>query len=308
MIARRWISIAVAAILMVGASGGPLMAQTAIKVVVNGKPITTYDISQRAKLLRLTTGKGGSAASRAAQEELIDEQLKKAEAARLGITVSKSDVDNAFGNIAQRVKLSPKQLVQALRQSGITPDTLRNRLEAEIGWTQILRARFQSEVSIPEADIIAALQRKVGKETDKSKEYSVRSVIFVVPGKSSAGQKAARKREAEQFRSRLNGCEQADDLSKNYREVVVMPMRTRLETEVPQQIRDLLDKTPVGKATSPQASDKGYEMFAVCEKREIASNAAARMEIEDELRAKEGQQMSRRLMREMRSRAIIDYR
>lgn len=79
-----------------------------------------------------------------------------------------------------------------------------------------------------------------------------------------------------------------------------MPVRTRLETEVPEPIRDILKKTAVGKATPPQAAQKGYEMLALCNKREIQSNAAARMEIEDELRNKEGEQMSRRLLREMR--------
>jgi peptidyl-prolyl cis-trans isomerase SurA len=308
MSALRWMAVAATIILSVGATGTAAEAQTAIKVVVNGTPITTYDISQRAKLLRLTTGRGGATAQRAAQEELIDEQLKKAEAKRMRISVSKSDVDNAYANIASRVKLSTSQLTQALRQSGISPDTLRDRLEAEIGWTQILRARFQRDVQISEADIIAALQREDEKNRSTSMEYSVRSVIFVVPGKASKGQKAQRRRQAEQFRSRLTGCDQAETLAGEYREVVVMPVRTRLETEVPEPIRDILKKTAVGKATPPQAAQKGYEMLALCNKREIQSNAAARMEIEDELRNKEGEQMSRRLLREMRSRAIIDYR
>ena len=308
MSALRWMAVVAAMVFAIGVAGSPVEAQTAIKVVVNGTPITTYDISQRAKLLRLTTGRGGATARRAAQEELIDEQLKKAEAARMRISVSKSDVDNAYANIARRVKLSTKQLTQALRQSGINPDTLRNRLEAEIGWTQILRARFQRDVQISEADIIAALQRKDEKNRSTSMEYSVRSVIFVVPGKASKGQKAQRKRQAEQFRSRVTGCDQADTLAGEYREVVVMPMRTRLETEVPAPIREALEKTSAGKATPPQPAQKGYELLVLCNKREIQSNAAARMEIEDELRSKEGEQMSRRLLREMRSRAIIDYR
>ena len=40
-------------------------------------------------------------------------------------------------------------------------------------------------------------------------------------------------------------------------------------------------------------------MFALCDKQEIASNVAARMEVEDELRDKEGQQLSRRYLREL---------
>lgn len=291
-----------------GLAGAPADAQTAIKVIVNGKPITTYDIDQRARLVRLTSGQGGAQATRAAREELIDEQLKLGEAARLGIRVSEAEVDDAYASIASRVRLSTAQLTQALRQSGISPDTLRNRLQAEIGWNRILSARFQSEVTISEAEIIAALQRDQEKAKSTSKEYSVRSVVFVVPGKSSNAQRAQRKREAEQFRSRLEGCDQAEALAQEYREVVVMPIRTRLETEVPTEIRDQLDKTAIGKATAPQQANNGFELLALCNKREIASNAAARMEVEDQLRNREGEQMTRRLLRELRSRAIIDYR
>lgn len=286
----------------------PLAAQTSIKVVVNSKPITSYDIKQRAGLLRLTTGRGGAAARRSAMEELIDEQLKMQEAERAGIRVSQAEVDDAYATLARRVKLSPKQLGQALRQAGVRPETLRDRLEAEIGWGQILRARFRQEVRIAESDVLAALRKKDDEETDKSMEYRLQSVIFVIPSKSSSSFKNQRRRDAEAFRRAFNSCDQSEALAQKYREVVVRPAQLRLETELPDDLQQLVEKTPAGKATAPQSTPNGLEVFAVCEKREIESNAAARMEVEEDLRAKEGQQLSRRYLRELRSRAIIDYR
>jgi peptidyl-prolyl cis-trans isomerase SurA len=308
MIGKRWMLAALAMLFAAGVAGEAAMAQTAIKVIVNNKPITTYDINQRAGLLRLTTGRGGAGVTRQAMEELVNETLKMQEATRAGMRVSKAEVDEAYASLASRVKLSPTRLSQVLRQSGVSPDTLRQRLETEIAWTQILRARFQQEVRIAESDVIAALQKKDDENTEKSMEYRVQAVIFVVPAKSSAGTKAQRRREADQYRSRFSSCNEADALAREFREVVVMPIKTRLETELPQELRKMLDSTPVGKVTTPQTTNNGYEMFALCDKREIASNAAARMEIEDELRNKEGEQLSRRYLRELRRRAIIDYR
>src|SRR5690606_16737243 len=124
----------VAALAVTTLLSAPVLAQTTIKVVVNDKPITSYNVAQRARLIQLTTRRGGAAAQREAMEELIDEVLKLQETQRLGISVSKAEVDNAFASIAQRVKLSPANLSRALQQSGVNPDTLRDRLRAEIGW------------------------------------------------------------------------------------------------------------------------------------------------------------------------------
>lgn len=308
MTVRRWFIAAMGLMLVAGTAIEPAAAQTSIKVVVNSEPITSYDINQRAGLLRLTTGRGGAAAQRAAMEELIDEQLKMQEASRAGIRVSKAEVDEAYSSLARRVKLSPSQLGQALRQAGVRPETLRDRLEAEIGWGQILRARFRQEVRIAESDVLAALRKKDDEDTSKSMEYRLQSVIFVIPAKSSSALKSQRRRDAENFRAAFNSCDQSEALAQQYREVVVRPAQLRLETELPDDLRQLVEKTAAGKATAPQTTPNGLEIFAVCEKREIDSNAAARMEVEEDLRQKEGQQLSRRYLRELRSRAIIDYR
>ena len=305
MTAKRWMLAGLALLIAATVSGGPLSAQTAIKVIVNNKPITTYDINQRAQLLRLTGSRGGA---KQATEELIDEVLKMDAAERAGIRISKADVDDAYATLATRVKLTPSQLTQALGQSGIKADTMRRRIQAEIAWTQLLRARFQAEVRISESDVIAALRKQEDKSSDTSMEYRIQPIVFVVPAKTSAANKSLRRRDVDTFRSRFSSCNEAQALASEFREVVVMPMVTRLETELPPTVKTQLDKTAVGKVTAPEDTSKGFEVFAVCDKREIASNAAARMEIEDELRNKEGEQLSRRYLRELRGRAIIDYR
>ncbi|WP_209003152.1 peptidylprolyl isomerase [Stappia taiwanensis] len=308
MTMMRRLRVAAMALLTAGLLSAPAMAKTSIKVLVNDRPITSYDIAQRAGLIRLTTRVGGSTARRQATEELINDELKLLEASRRGVSVSKAEVDAAFATLASRVKLSPKKLSGVLRQSGVNPETLRDRLRAEIAWGQIIRGRFQAEVRIEEADVIAALQRDNDKDAEKSMEYRLQSVIFVVPAKASSGQKSKRKGEAQRFRSKVSSCDQAATLAKQFREVVVMPTQLRLESELPDNLRKAVAKTAVGKLTAPESSQNGYEMIAVCDKREIASDAAARAEVEDELRNKEGQQLSRRYLRELRRKALIDYR
>ncbi|WP_269582606.1 SurA N-terminal domain-containing protein [Roseibium sp. Sym1] len=282
--------------------------QAAIRVIVNDVPITDYDISQRARLITLTQRKSASIAKRQAKEELVDDQVKLGEAERMGIDISSGQVDNAFNNIARNVKMSPGQLSKALRQGGVNPDTLKARLKAQLAWNQIVQARFRGKIDVNESDIIAALKKTDEEERLKSVEYDLKRIIVVVPKNSSGGFKSKRKRESNQIRAAFKDCENPGSVLGKYSEVVVQPIGRRLETELPESVRDEIQSMdPVG-LTKPNTTPVGYEMIAVCGKREIASDIAVRTELENELRAKEGESQSRRYLMEIRRRATIIYR
>jgi peptidyl-prolyl cis-trans isomerase SurA len=283
-------------------------AQAAIKVIVNDVPITDYDISQRSRLITLTQRKSASIAKRQAEQELIDDQIKLGEAERVGVDISQSTIDNAYNNIARNVKMSPAQLSKALRGGGVKPETLKARLKAQLSWNQVLQRRFQGKIEVNESDIIAALRKTDEAERQKSVEYDLKRIIVVVPKKSSGGFKSKRKRESNQIRSAFNGCENLGTVLGQFSEVVVQPIGRRLETELPADMREEINALTTGKLTKPSTTAVGFEMIAICGKREIASDIAVRTELENELRAKEGESQSRRYLMEVRRRATIIHR
>ena len=295
-------------LVLILAAPATLPAHAAIKVIVNDVPITDYDISQRARLITLTQRKKASVAKRQAEQELIDDQVKLAEADRIGIEISQSEVDGAFNNIARNVKMSPSQLSKALRSGGVKPETLKKRLKAQLAWRQLVRRKFSGNIEVNESDIIAALKKTDEEDRQKSIEYDLKRVIVVVPKSSSGGFKSKRKRESEQIRKAFDGCDNAGPVLGKYSEVVVQPIGRRLETELPQARRDEIGALRPGKLTKPTTTPVGFEMIAVCGKREIASDIAVRTELENELRAKEGESQSRRYLMEVRRRATIIYR
>ncbi|WP_299471468.1 peptidylprolyl isomerase [uncultured Roseibium sp.] len=283
-------------------------SHAAIKVTVNDVPITDYDISQRARLITLTQRKSASIAKRQAEQELIDDQVKLAEAERMGIDIAQSQIDNAFNNIARNVKMSPSQLSKALRSGGVKPETLKARLKAQLAWNQLLQRRFRGQIEVDESDIIAALQKKDEAERQKSVEYDLKRIIVVVPKNSSGGFKSKRKQESNKIRAAFNSCDEAGSILGQYSEVVVQPIGRRLETELPENIRDEINSLSPGSLTKPSTTPVGYEMIAICGKREIASDIAVRAELENELRAKEGESQSRRYLMDVRRRATIIHR
>src|SRR4051812_1754959 len=100
-----------AAALMLMSGGSLLHAQT-VAVMVNGEPITHYDIDQRSKLTALTTHK--TPARQEVIEELINEKVKIKEAKRFGVDPTASDIDSSFALMSSRMRLTPEQLSKSL--------------------------------------------------------------------------------------------------------------------------------------------------------------------------------------------------
>lgn len=68
---------------------------------------------------------------------------------------------------------------------------------------------------------------------------------------------------------------------------------------------ELLQETAVGRLTPPEDSAEGVVMFAVCNKRNVQSDAEARRDVESELRNEEGLLLSRGYLRDLRASATI---
>ena len=295
----------VAVVSLSGAPLSPAAAQTSIKVVANGVAITSYDIAQRARLKQLANEKGGT---KVATEELIDEAIQLYEAKQRGVTVSNSDVDNAYASIAKQVKLSPVQFGKALSEQGVNPTTLKNRLRAQIGWHTLVQARMMRASVASSKEITDALASAGKPKEVTTSEFILKQIIFVVPKGSGAAYTAQRRREAESFRLRFGGCDKAVEQSIGLRDVAVRDIGRRNSLELTGQPGDAIKATAVGKTTPPSTTDQGVELIAVCSKREIQSQAAARVDVENKLAEKQGTQIAKDYLKELKDKAVIEYR
>src|SRR5690242_8930319 len=87
---------AAAAVAAAAVVSGPAHAQH-VAVIVNGSPITTYDIDQRIKFTTIATHK--TPPRQQIIEELIDEKLKVQIGLRYKLEVTDREVDTALGNM-----------------------------------------------------------------------------------------------------------------------------------------------------------------------------------------------------------------
>lgn len=283
---------------------GPVGAVT-ISALVNDDPISSYDVQQRARLMQIT-GQGGG--TQAALDDLIEERLKLQEARRLRISITQEQVDQAFGSIAQNIQLSPNELTQALGQAGVNADTLKSRLRADLAWRDVVRGRLQGTVQVREQDVIAALQTRGGSGDQTVIEYELQQIVFVVPAGSGQAVAQQRQREAAALRGRFVSCEQTIPQLTGMRDVVVRRIGSRRSVDLNEQLRETLSSTAVNKLTSPNATQTGIEMIAVCGRREVRDDRVGRQEMQQEMMSTEMQSGAERLMSELKQMAVIERR
>lgn len=293
--------------LLIGLPTAAAWGQSAIRILVNDQPITTYDIQQRTKMLRVfTRGKQGE---KAAIEQLIDERLMLQEAARRRVRVTDAEVDAEFANRARAAKLSTAQFLQAMRQAGFDPRTFRDFLRANLGWSQIVRSRFRATVNITDQDVANALTGRDPQEEDRTAtEYLVQQIIFIVPEGAGNAVRSKKRREAAAFRSEFRGCDQTLAQIAGRPGIVAKAPVRREEGQLPGNLLTKMQQMDVGGITEPSDIKEGVELLAICAKNEIAGLTEATVEARQELTSERGQLLARRYLRDLRSDAVIEYR
>ena len=278
-----------------------------VAVLVNGDPITVFDIEQRTKLIQLTSNK--QASRQEVVEELIEEKLKLQLLKRYAIEGMDNEVDSAYTNMARRARMTSQQLTDTLDRSGIKPGTLKSRLKAEITWNQVIRGRFQSSFQFSEKDIMA----KLGPEADASAsvgyDYTLRPILFVIPRGSPDGLRESRRKEAEALRARFTSCDQGVRIARGLSDVAVRGSTVKSSADLAPQLREILEKTELGRLTPPEVTTQGIELYAVCRReKSSAENTPDKRKVRDELVSERFQAKSKAFMKELRSQAMIERR
>lgn len=285
----------------------PTQAQQII-VLVNGDPVTAFDVEQRTKLTQLTTQKSPS--RQAVIDELIEEKLKLQLLKRFSIEGMDNDVDSAFANMARRARMTPEQLTEQLAKSGVRASNLKSKIKADITWNQVVRGRYQSSFQFSEKDIMAkAQQGNPEAGSSVGYDYTLRPILFVVPRGSPDSLRETRRKEAEALRARFQGCDEGIRLARGMRDVAVRGSTTRSSADLPPALREILDKTEIGRLTSPEVTQQGIEVYALCRREQSsAENTPEKRKAREELMSAQFQTKATAFMKELRSQAMIEYR
>jgi peptidyl-prolyl cis-trans isomerase SurA len=295
-----------AVVLAVLAGGvSPLPAQS-IACMVNGEPITGLDIEQRTKLNFLTTRKQMS--RQEVLDELTNEKVKVKEAKRFGVDPTASDVDQAYTGMSQRMRLSPEQLTKSLESQGIRPDTLKARLKAEMVWGSLVRGRFKESLQVGEKDVAVAAEQSGEATQTEAFEYKLQPIVLIVPRGSAQAAIDLRRKEAESLRERVQTCEQANSYFKSMQNAAIRETVTKTSADIPGPLRELLDKTQIGRLTPPEITKQGVEMVALCDRKPTKIDTPKKREIREKMFAQKYEAKQKAYLGDLRKAAMIECR
>jgi peptidyl-prolyl cis-trans isomerase SurA len=284
---------------------GQPSAHAQVVALVNGEPITALDVTQRTRLIQLSTQKAPG--RQEVLDELIDDKLKVHLARRYIAEVPKREIESTFANMARRSGMNTEQFSRMIVSAGLTVDSLKSRIHADYVWQQIIRGKFKSSLTVGEKEVAAKLG---GNKGDAAVfDYSLRPILFLVPRGAAPTAYEARKREAESLRGRFQNCGEGLRLAMTLPDVAVRETISRQSVDLGQQQRDILNNTPVGRLTPPDVTSQGVEVFAVCQKTTaVGADTPRERELRETMYQERYQALSKKYLKELRRQALIEIR
>jgi len=294
-------------LLAAGFMATPVQAQ-AIMAMVNGDPVTAFDVEQRIKLTKLTEHK--VLTQKEALEILINDRAKLKEGKRFGVDLSKSDVDEQFDAMARRMKVPSEQLAKGLEQQGIRPETLKARIKADYIWQQLVLGRFTQGLLVGEKEIQTAMNANGEAKPDdgNSFEYSMRPIVLLVTKSPESSSIEMRRKEAEALRAKIQTCQEAKEIFGSLRDAVIRDPVQKTTADIPQSLRGMLDATPIDHLTVPEVTRQGVEMVALCDKKPTTVDSPQKRETRDKLFQRKFEALSAKYLAEIRRTSMIEYR
>ena len=306
VLSYRLSALLIATMLALIGPGTVALAQTVV-VMVNGEPITNYDIEQRSKLNFLTTHK--QASRQDVINELIDEKVKIKEAKKFGVDPGATDVDQAYTSMSQRMHITTEQLTKSLESQGVRPETLKARIKADMVWTSLVRGRYKESLQVGEKDVAAAVREKGDEKSEvEAFEYKLQPVVLIVPRGSPPAAIDVRRKEAEALRERVQSCEEANSYFKSIQNAAIRDVVTKTTADIPEVLRGVLDKTPIGHLTPPEVTKQGIEMVVLCGRKPTTIDTPKKREIREKMYTEKYEKKSKDYLQEVRKAAMIEYR
>ena len=245
-----------------------------IAAIVNDDIVSIFDLEARLSLILASSGLPNTPDSRqrlAGQvlRGLIDEKLKHQEAKRLGIQVTKRDVDRALGYIAIQNKIPLSQLDAFLASKGIHKPTLIEKLEADVAWIKVVNRSLRATIDID----AKAVDRLIGRlEAEKGQiENHVSEIFLPVDDTAQDAQvRETAERMVEQIHSGASFNALAQSFSQSASAAITGDLGWLKQGDLDEELEAVVNQLQPGQTSAPIRSVSGYHVLHLQERQRAA--------------------------------------
>ncbi len=254
--------------------------------IVNDHLISEYDVTQRVALVLVTAGIQQPTQEMLTQirqqvlTSLQDETLQLQEAGLREITIQNQEIEDAIRSVANDNGLSIEQITNTLAQAGVSMQTFRRQLAAQIAWNRLIEMRYAGVVTVSDEEIDAALQRlTVGADRP---QFAVSEIFLSV----DTPQDEARIQETTvQILEQLNQGAVFANVARQFSQSASAAgggdIGWVLQGQLPDEIDIALSEMEPGRIAGPIRSEGGYYILLLRDRREPAGTEAVAAPIID---------------------------
>jgi peptidyl-prolyl cis-trans isomerase SurA len=168
-----------------------------VAVLVNDAVISYSDVRNRTRLILLSLGAQpdeetlGEAQQRAI-ESLIEEQIQIQEFKELAkdAEITDEEIDRDLEAIARQNGVTLQAFIADLEGRGVSAQTLRHQVKADISWNNIVRGRFARQVRVSELRVNEMMERLAGSLGKP--QYRLAEIFLYAPDTESRNNAKAR--------------------------------------------------------------------------------------------------------------------
>ncbi|HOP40315.1 MAG TPA: peptidylprolyl isomerase [Geobacteraceae bacterium] len=194
---------------------------SSIAVLVNGDPITTYDLAKEQEALARNIKESGDPVPgtdqlrQVALESLINKKLIEQKIQELGIKISDDEINKAIEDVKKTNNISEEKLLAALAARGISFDDYKAQLKEQLERLRLISVEVRSKIQIGEKEIREYYNEHADKfQVDEA--FHVRQIFFAIPSGVDQAQKLKVEEKAKKVLSEAKGGADFAELAKKH--------------------------------------------------------------------------------------------
>ena len=235
-----------------------------IKAIVNDTPISAWDVTSYARLLKAQQPEtyedmSDKQLNKIALDAVIENTLKTQKGNELNLTISEKEIDRAIQHLEQQNGLSVGGLQRLLEKENVNISTLRKQVRGDLIWLQYVKSKsdFVTE-QVPDS----AIQNRLKKIKEEMAKTSFSVAEIIVPSLE----------EAQSIWDELQrGSSSFADLAHQFSKAPSAKRGGQLgvidENYYGSDIAPILKEMPVGQLSRPLTVKDGYALIVMLDKK-----------------------------------------
>jgi parvulin-like peptidyl-prolyl isomerase len=314
------------AVTVVAGSGGVGSAHVAERIVavVGGNIILLSELDDRAKPYMGEAEREADPKAREKKkalirrevlERMIDDELIQLQATDLKVQVTSEDIDHAVEDIKKQNNINQDQLVEALKEQGMTLQQYRQDvMKRQIVRLRVISIAVRSRVSVSDDDVKTYYEQNVrGVGADRKVRAS--HIFIAIPEGASVQVSEQKQALAGELVRRARAGEDFAKLAREYSE----DPATRKEGgdlgwfgkgALPAAVEEIVFGMEPGDVRGPIRAERGFHVLKLVERKDESVRPFA--EVKEQLRQalfqQEMEKQTRNWLQELRKKAHIDVR